>query len=111
MQFLRTICGFSLSTRKTNESILKLCKPPTIAGKVRFRRLRWLGHVSHMSDDRLPKQLLSGQMLGTGVRDWPMDSWNKIVCSDLLKLGAAYSWYRTGFDRAAWKQLIASVRT
>ena len=110
-EHLRTICGFSLSDRKTNDSILKLCKLPTIAGEVRFRRLRWLGHVSRMSDDRLPKKLLFGQMLGTGVRGRPMDSWNKIVCSDLLKLGAAYSWYRTGFDRTAWRQLVAPVRT
>ena len=44
-------------------------------------------------------------------RGRPMDSWNKIVCSDLLKLGAAHSWYRTGFDRDAWRQLIAPVRT
>ena len=68
-----------------HDSILKLCKLPTIASEVRFRRLRWLGHVSRMSDDRLPKKLLFGQMLGTGVRGRPMDSWNKIVCSDLLK--------------------------
>ena len=25
-------------------------------------------------------------MLGTGVRGRPMDSWDKIICSDLLKL-------------------------
>ena len=64
-----------------------------------------------MSDDRLPKKLLFGQMLGTGVRGRPVDSWNKIVCSDLLKLGVAYSWYRKVFDRTAWRQLIAPVRT
>ena len=33
------------------------------------------------------------------------------VCSDLLKLGAAYSWYRTVFDRTAWRQLFVPVRT
>ena len=68
-------------------------------------------HVSRMPDDRLPKQLLFGQMLDTGVRGRPMDSWSKIVRSDLLKLVAAYSWYRTVFDRFAWTQLIAPGHT
>ena len=40
-----------------------------------------------------------------------MDSWNKIVCSDLLRLGVAYPWFRTVSDRAAWRQLIAPVCT
>ena len=65
-----------------------------------------------MFDDRLFKKLMFGQlgqfkftnlqMLGTGVKGrHSMDSWNKIVCNDLLKLRAAYSWYTTVFDGTA----------
>ena len=111
VQCLRTRCGFSVPDRKTNDSILELCKLPTIADEVCFGWLRCLGHASRISDDRHPQKLLLGQMLGTGVRGRPTDSWNKMICSDLLKLGAAYSWYRTVFDRTAWRQLIAPVHT
>ena len=32
----------------------------TLADMISCRRLRWLGHVARISDDRLPKQLLFG---------------------------------------------------
>ena len=111
MNCLRAICGFSLLDRKTNASILQLCKLPSITGEVRFRRLRWLGHLARTSDSRLPKKLLFGQVQGTGTRGRPMDSWNTIVCKDLASLGVAYSWHRKVEDRTAWRQLFARVRT
>ena len=89
MNCLRTICGFSLSDHRTNTSILHLCRLPAIAGEMQFRQLRcttWLGLVTRMSDNRLPKRLMFGQVQGTGARGCPMDSWNTIVCKDLANL-------------------------
>ena len=111
MNCLRTMCGFSLTEHRTNVSILQLCKLPSIAGEVCFRRLKWLGHVARMSEDRLPQKLLFGRVEGTGPRGRPMDTWNKIACNDLGGLRAAYSWYRIVSDRPAWRRLIAPVRT
>ena len=67
--------------------------------------------MARMSDTRLPKQLMFGQVQGKGARGRPMDSWNTIVCRDLASLGVAYSWHRKVEDRTAWRQLIARVRT
>ena len=88
----------------TNVSILQLCKLPSAAGEVCFRRLKWLGHVACMSDDRLPKKLFFGRIKGTGSRGRPMNVWNKIACNDLGGLRAAYSWHRIVSDRTAWRQ-------
>ena len=62
MRCLRRICGISLRQRKTNEFIRELCKIEAISSLVKYRRLRWLGHLARMNDDRLPKQLLFGNM-------------------------------------------------
>ena len=35
-----------------------------------------------------------------------MDTWNKIACSDLGGLRAAYSWYRLVSDRPAWRRSV-----
>ena len=37
---------------------------------VRFRRLGWLGHVARMNDDRLPKQLLFGNLPQYQSKGW-----------------------------------------
>ena len=74
MNCLRTMCGFSLTEHRTNVSILQLCKLPSIAGEVCFRRLKWLGHAARMPDDRLPKKLLFGRLERAGPRGRPMDT-------------------------------------
>ena len=34
----------------------------SVESQLQSKRLRWLGHVFRMSNDRLPKKLLSGQV-------------------------------------------------
>ena len=110
MNCLRFLCGFTWRDHKSNETVRHSCNLPSIAGEVRFRRLKWLGHVARMPDDRQPVQVLFGQLIGPGVRGRPRESWRSIVCRDLTALKVA-NWYRTAQDRLAWRQLVASVRT
>ena len=44
----------------SNVQLRKWLGAPTIIELVRQARVRWLGHVGHMADHRLPKQLLHG---------------------------------------------------
>ena len=53
--------------RITNDQILDRAGVPDIEMIVRKMQLRWAGHVARMSDDRIPKQLLFGE-LTTGAR-------------------------------------------
>ena len=107
---LRFLCGFTWRDHQSNETVRHSCKLPLIAGEVRSRHLRWLGHVARMSDDRQPVQVLFGELIGPGVRGRPQESWRSIVCRDLTALKVA-SWYSTAQDGVAWRQLVASVRT
>ena len=108
MNCLRFLCGFTWRDHKSNETVRHSCNLPSIAGEVRFRRLKWLGHVARMPDDRQPVQVLFGQL--TGARGRPRESRRSIVCTDLTALKVA-NWYRTAQDRLAWRQLVASVGT
>ena len=47
--------------------ILEQTGLPSIFTMLRKSQLRWSGHVIKMSDERLPKRLLYGELL-TGVR-------------------------------------------
>ena len=68
MNCLRFLCGFTWRDHKSNETVRHSCNLPSIAGEVRFRRLKWLGHVARMPDERQPVQALFGQLIGPGVR-------------------------------------------
>ena len=57
MQCLRAICGIRLRGTHTisNNDIREMCKQPLVADTIKHHRLRWLGHVGRMSNNRIPK--------------------------------------------------------
>ena len=57
-------------------------------------RLRWLGHVGRMEADRLPKQILFGELLSARPFYGPKLRWRDVVLRDLWIIGFdATSWY------------------
>ena len=63
---LRAILRVPYTDRITNDQILDRAGVPDIEMIVRKMQLRWAGHVARMSDDRIPKQLLFGELtIGT----------------------------------------------
>ena len=47
--------------------ILGWCNVARVSNIVSHRRLRWLGHLARMPDDRLPKRVLFGHMDGNAA--------------------------------------------
>ena len=68
MKCLRKICKVSLKDKIRNETILGWCNAARVSTIVSHMRLRWLGHLARMPDERLPKRVLFGHMDGSGVR-------------------------------------------
>ena len=68
MKCLRKICKVSLKDKIRNEIILGWCNVVRVPNIVSQKRLKWLGHLAGMPDDRLPKRVLFGHMNGSGVR-------------------------------------------
>lgn len=59
---LQKILGITWKERLTHAQILNKTNSLSIEAMIAKRQLRWLGHVIRMPDERLPKQILYGQL-------------------------------------------------
>jgi len=57
---------------------------------VQERRLRWLGHVQRMSDDRIAKQVLHWVPEDRRKRGQPRVTWQHVVIKDFEKGGLSW---------------------
>ena len=64
---LRKLCKVSLKDKINDDIILGWCNFAKVSNIVSHRRLRWLGHLARMPNDRLPKRVLFALMGGTAV--------------------------------------------
>ena len=90
----------------SNDDMLNWSGMPKISDLLKYRRLRWLGHIARIKDDRLPKQLLFGTIRGRGRRGRPVKSWNDCVRDDL---GLTCHWWRQCQDREEWKGILEKL--
>ena len=71
-------------------------------------QFRLAGHVARMSDDRVPKQLLFGELTtGTRTVGRPLLRWNDSL-KDTLKQSniSATQWQDTATDRSTWRRSV-----
>ena len=66
MNCLRRICCLSRRQRVANTSILEMCRCEDIDMMLHIRRLRWLGHVARMDENKVPKRLYFHMFPGGG---------------------------------------------
>ena len=61
-KILRTIFGPVLDQnrwrRRFNHELMELYREPDIGRFIKINRLRWLGHMQRMGENRVPKKLL-----------------------------------------------------
>ena len=75
MNCLRRICGISLRDHVRNDVI-------SVESQLQGKRLRWLGHVFRMPNERLPKKLFFGEVQGLRPPGRPRSSFNNVVLRD-----------------------------
>ena len=81
-----------------------VCLCEDMAVLLRQRRMRWLGHMARMDDDRAPKCVLFGELPATRPRHGPKRRWRDIVLNDLESLGVDKTWCGLAQDRDQWRQ-------
>ena len=112
---VRGIMGVTLlqqwKDRITSKSLtMEFGMPDGINALVIQRHLQWLGHVGRMSDDRLPKQLLFGELLATRPAHGPKLRWRDVVLGDIQRMGFdALSWFSAAQDRSGWFDACQSI--
>ena len=75
---------------------------------LRQRRLRWLGHVRHMEDGRIPKDILYGE-LAEGQRSIgrPQLRYMDVCKRDMKALDISVnSWEALAADRTSWRSTL-----
>ena len=108
LRCLRRILAISWKDHVPNCTVLKTANIPSMFALLSQRRMRWLGHVRRMSDGRIPKDILYGE-LAEGKRPCgrPKLRFRDVCKRDLRSLGIKEdSWEETASDRSAWKNSV-----
>ena len=112
----RVILGVSRSKQwqeriSTEEIAQRIGLPANIDDLIRCHRLRWLGHVARMASDRLPKQVLFGELSATRPRHGPKKRYRDVISADLKEAEISdRGWYDAAQNRADWRQLTQHRR-
>ena len=118
MTCLKRICGDKSWGRDSTPYIVirKNCQTPTIQNLITYHRLRWLGKVCRMQEDRLPIRILFGRSGGQLPRGHPPKTWLEYVKDDLRHLSEIRTrremrvgWWRLCKDEKEWTKIIKKV--
>ena len=103
---LRIVLGTRLTDRISNSRLYEKCGSIPLSGAIMKERLRWLGHVLRMKDDRLPKIVLFGQPSGaTRKAGCPCLGWEDVINKDLKEMGTSWEGVkREALNRLGWRR-------
>ena len=108
---LRRILGITWQDHIPNTEVLVRAGSLSMYALLTKRRLRWLGHVTHMHDGRLPKDILYGE-LATGSRPTgrPTLRYKDVLKRDLKAGGIAPAGFEAlAADRSGWRHTTESA--
>ncbi len=95
---------------KTESHILKQADLPSIHTLLQRNQARWAGHVVRMSDERLPKQLLYGQLSeGKRHRGRPKKRFKDSLKDSLRSLGIPHdTWETLATEKSTWRSTVCT---
>ena len=105
LRCLRRLLQIKWQDRVSNTNVLQRADMPSIPTLLIQRRLRWLGHVHRMEADRLPRQVLYGE-LWEGARPVgrPLLRFKDVCKRDLLLAEFnPNTWEDLAQDRTTWR--------
>jgi hypothetical protein len=93
-----------------NEELHNLYSSPSIIRIIKWRRMRWTGHVARIRKKRNVYRLLVGKPEGKRPLGRPRHRWIDNVKVDLLEIGlSVVDWIGLAEDRCRWRALVNSV--
>ena len=96
--------------RLHNEVLNDLYSSPNIVRVIKWRRMRWAGHVARMGEERGVYRLLVGKPEGRRPLGRPRRRWVVNIRMDLQEVGCGYmDWIGLAQDRDRWRTLVSVV--
>ena len=86
MRMLRMICGKTLKDKMNDEKICEMTGVVILEEFRREKRLRWLGHVERMDEERGPLKALLLEVDGT-KKGRPKKRWKEVLKCDMTARG------------------------
>jgi hypothetical protein len=84
---------------------------PNIVRVVKWRRMRWAGHVARMGEERGAHRLLVGKPEGKRPLGRPRRRWENNIKMDLQEVGVGRGdWIESAQDRDRWRALVSTVK-
>jgi hypothetical protein len=94
-----------------NEELNDLYSLPNIVRVVKLRRMRWVGHVVHMEEERLVHRVLMGKPEGKRPLGRPRLRWEDNIKMDVQEVGGGREdWMELDQNRGGWQALVSMVR-
>jgi hypothetical protein len=95
---------------KTNEELDKLIKQKTIIRFIKSQRLKWLGHVEKMPNEREVTRIYKWKPLASRPKGIPKNRWEDYVRMDLQKMKIT-NWKKSVLDRNSWRTIGERTKT
>ena len=112
MKYLRRVANKTKRDRERSSKIREDLKVTPLAQEIEIKQLRWFGHVSRMSKERLPKKCIEARLDGKRSRGRPRTTWTE----NITKLGnrrgkTLTEMKRMAKNREEWKSFIRKAPT
>ena len=96
--------------RMRNEEINDLYSSPNIVRVIKWRRMRWTGHVARMGEERGVYRFLVGKPEGRRPLGRHRCRWVDNIRMDLQEVGWGFmDWNGLDQDRDRWRTLVSAV--
>ena len=94
-----------------NEELSDLYSFPNILRVVKWRRMRWAGHVARMGEGRVVHRVLVGKPEGKRQLGRPRRRWEDNIKMDIQEVGGCCGDCKElAQDRDRWRALVGTVR-
>jgi hypothetical protein len=94
---------------RTNRELKEMNGGENIVKWIKGQRIRWLGHLERMEENRMPKKIFTQELEGTRRRGRPRKRWKEEVERDLHVLGVR-GWREFVTDKRKWRDIVRQAK-